>query len=187
MPVVCRGKRVGRAIRAELSEDMTRLQGIWVGAGLRGTRYIPAEEIQMLGQVAIMADSLGTRRRMTASPLFQRATATNGIRLGAVTGAEVDEISLRVTALELSRGFWDDLLTRRQRISRFTASRDRGDIIIDTAEFAKEGEVDEGWHDQRADRGNADRLGSGDDVRRHELADRAQVEPDRQEDRKLDI
>lgn len=187
MPVVCRSKRVGRALRGELTDDLTRLKGIWVGAGLRGTRWIPSEALQMLGQVAILADGLGTRRRMECAPLLRRAVATDGTRLGAVTGAEIDELSFAVTALELSRGLWDDLTDRRLCVSTYTANRENGEVIIDLSDSTKEGLIDEGRHDQGPDRGDADRLGGSDGVRRDELADRAQMEPEGEADRELDL
>lgn len=187
MPVVCRGRRIGRLLRAELSEDLTRLGGIWVGAGLAGTRYLPAEALQILGRVAVIADSRGTRRRMTSQPLFRRATATDGARLGAVTGAEIDEVSFAVTALELSRGLWDDLFARRARVDRFTVNRETGEVIVDPAGQTREGCIDEGRHDQGTVHRHADRLGSGHGVRRDELADREAVEPEGEADRKLDL
>ena len=187
MPVVCRGRRIGRLVQAELEDDLSRLRGIWVSAGPRGTRWIPAEALELLGRVAILSDGCGTRRRMRFAPLFRRATATDGTRLGAVTGAEIDELSFAVTALELSRGFWDDLMTPRPRVRRFTANRETGEILIDPAELEKEGWSDEGRNDQGPADRHADRLGGGDDVRRDELADRAQVEPGGEEDRQLDL
>ena len=187
MPVVCRSRRIGRALRGELSDDLTRLKGIWVGAGLRGTRYIPSEALQMLGDVAILTDSLGTRWRMHCTPLMRRAVSTDGTRLGAVTGAEIDELSFAVTALELSRGLWDDLAHSRLYVTAYTANRENGEVIVDLTETAKEGWNDEGRNDQGTDYRDAARLRGGDGVRRDELADRAQVEPEGEADRELDF
>ena len=187
LPVVCRGRRVGRLLQAVLSEDLTRLQGIWVGAGLRGTRWISADELQLLGQVAVMSDSPGIRRRMTVSPLLRRATATDGARLGAVTGAEIDEVSLSVTALELSQGLWDDLFSHRLSVHSYTANRETGEIVVDLTGDAREGYSDEGRHGEGPDGRHGDRLGGGDGVRRHELADGEEVEPEGQDDGKLDL
>lgn len=174
-------------LQAELEDDLSRLSGIWVSAGLRGARWLSAESLELLGRVAILSDGCGVRRRMRIAPLFRRATASDGTRLGAITGAWIDEISFAVTALELSRGLWDDLVTHRQRVSHFTANRETGEIIIDPAELEREGWNDEGRHDQGTGRRDADRLSGGDGVRDDELADRAQVEPGGQEDRELDL
>lgn len=187
MPVVCDRRRVGRLLRAELSEDMTRLRGIWIGAGLLGTRWICAEDLQILGEAAILADSCGERMPMRCTPLFNRAVSTDGLRLGVITGAEIDAISFAVTSLELSRGFWEDLSHRRERVTRYTANRQTGEIVIDSVEEAKEGFYDEGRHGQGADHRCSDRLGGSDGIWRHELADGAEMEPEGPQDRQLDF
>ena len=185
--VICRGRRIGRLLRADLNDGMDRLRGIWVGAGLRGTRFIPAEDLELLGQSAVMSDTWGERRRMDAVPLFHRAVSTDGVRLGAITGAQIDELSFRVTALELSRGLWDDLFDCRLPIRRYTANRLSGEVIIDPAATDREEGFDEGRNDEGPDRGHVDRHGGRDGLRGDELADRAQVEPGGQENRQLDL
>jgi len=137
-PVVVNGKRAGRVIQAELSEDLSILKGIWLDAGLRGTRFIPSDSLAMLGKVAVMADDMGKRMRLRSEPLFRRAIGSDGRRLGAVTGAEIDELSFRVEALEISRGIWDDLLCGRMRYEQFTINREDGNVLIDAAKTEKE-------------------------------------------------
>lgn len=187
MPVVCGKRRLGRLLRAELTEDLRRLEGVWISAGLRGTRFIPSEELGLLGEVAVVAEGVGARRRMRSKPLFMRALSTDGRRLGAVTGAEVDEVSFAVTALELSAGVWDDLARPRRRVTRYTVDRERGEVIIDPADADEEVEGYEGRHGEGPDHGHADRRIGGDDLRRDELADGEEVEPEGQADRQLDL
>ena len=186
MPVVCGSRRVGRLLRAELTEDLRQLEGVWISAGARGTRYIPAEALEMLGQVAVIAEDSGSRRRMRPKPLLMRAVSTDGRRMGAITGAEIDEVSFAVTALELSAGLWDDLLWGRRRVTRYTVNRDNGEVIVEPAEA----ETEVNTHEERTveghARGDADRRLGGDNVRRHELADGEEVEPEGQADRQLD-
>lgn len=133
MPVLCQRRRLGRLMQAELSRDLTRLEGIWVDGGLRGTRYVPAEQLAMIGEVAVLSDGRGTRRRCDARPLFLRAVDAAGERVGAIVGAEVDELSFQVRALELTRGLWDELWRGRERVERFTAQPERGLVIVSEA------------------------------------------------------
>ena len=186
LPVVCDGRRYGRVLRADLSDDLRHMEGIWVGAGLRGARYIPSERLQMLGSVAVLADCAGQRRRMEPSRLPMRAVSTDGRRLGAVTGAELDELSFQVTALELSAGVWDDLVGGRGRVTRYTVNPDKGEVVIDPAEYETEGEYHEERFDEGASHGHADRRLGGDDLRGDELADGEEVEPEGAADRQLD-
>lgn len=187
MPVVVHNRRIGRVVQAELSKDLTRLNGLWVDAGLRGTRLIPAESLQMIGTVAVVADDAGARKRCKAEPLLYRAIGTDGRRLGAITGAEIDELSFRVEALELTGGLWDDLLYGRIRIRRFTLNRENGAVLIDIAEAEKEETNYEERNDEGTDHRSADRRFGGDDLRHHELAGSPQNEPAGQEDRPLDL
>lgn len=184
MPVVVNDRRSGRVIQVELSDDLHRMAALWVDAGLRGTRRIPAEHLAMLGRVAVVADDLGHRCRLKAKPLFRRAVSTDGARLGAVTGAEIDELSFAVESLELSEGLWEDLTLGRTRIRSFISGNENGDVIVDAAE--REEPIHEKWHDEGADYRCAHRWNRGDDVWDYELADRQADEPSGTQNRTVD-
>ncbi len=139
MPVICNRKKIGRVIQAQLSSDLSALEGIWVDCALRGTRYIAAEHIGTIGEVAIIADHRGKRRKMNAGTIIYRAVSTDGCRVGAITGAEIDEVSLMVSALELSRGFWDDIYNGRSVIRKYSVNADACEtVIVDSNEQNKE-------------------------------------------------
>ena len=130
MPVIFRRQKIGRVIQAQLSSDMRELEGIWVDCGLRGTRYIAADHIGTIGEAAVIADQRGKRRRMNTKPLICRAVSTDGRRLGAIVGAEIDEVNMMVSALELSRGVWDDIYYGRIRITRYNAGENSSEAIV---------------------------------------------------------
>jgi len=134
MPVVLGGRKIGRLVQAELSSDMSELSGIWVDCGLRGTRRIPAENLEMIGRKAVSVDSRGERRRCKTGFAIRRAVSTDGRRIGAITGAEIDELTFRVQALELSMGLWDDLCSGRRRVDRSAADVRAEVILRDSAE-----------------------------------------------------
>lgn len=185
LPVVVNNHRIGRVVQAELSTDLTQLLGVWIDAGLLGTRFIPADSLGMLGQVAVMADDCGKRRHCKTPPLFRRAVGTDGSRIGAITGAEIDELSFRVEALELTCGLWDDLLSGRMRISRFTLNRETGDVIVDAAENEKEEDDHEERYDEGSDYRRGNRRFGSHDVRHHELAVCQRAESADEKDRSL--
>ena len=187
MPVVCGQRRIGFLLQGVLTEDLRQLEGVWVSEGLRGTRYIPAEGLEILGRVAVLTEEVGKRGKPSIKPLLLRAVSTDGQRLGAITGALIDEVSFAVTALELSAGLWDDLLRGRQRVARYTVNRDSGEVIIDPAEIDGEEGSHEGRNDKGPDRRDADRRLGSDGVWRHELADGEKMEPEGQADRQLDL
>lgn len=138
MPVLCCGKKLGRLVQTDLSGDLKRLEGIWVDCGLKGNRYISADQLSMIGEFAVMADDRGRRRRCRASSLLCRACGTDGMRLGAVVGAEIEELSFLVSSLELTRGFWDDIYAGRSRVESYKVHPEKSDVIIgDSAEEAE--------------------------------------------------
>lgn len=130
MPVICEKQKIGTVIGADLSDDLRQLEGVWMDCGLPGTRYIPSDLLVMIGSVAVMTDAHGQRRRMHSKKLLYRAISTDGRRIGAITGAEIDEISFLVTALELARGLWDDLISGRDRVTDYSVSPDALEVIV---------------------------------------------------------
>ena len=132
LPVIRNGKRIGRAACVELTEDLTRMRGLYVDCGLRGGRYLPEQSISVMGEVSILADERGKRASARNSALLRRALSTDGQLLGAVSNAMIDEATRTVEALELSRGFIDDLFLGRRWIRQFTVNRDSGDVIFPT-------------------------------------------------------
>lgn len=138
MPVISGGRKVGRLLAADLSDDLKQLEGIWADCGFKGTRYIPSESLSMIGEMAVFTDNLGRRQRITSEPLLRRAVSTDGRRLGAIVGAEIDEVSFLVRALEMTNGFWDDLLSARRRVEAFSAEPAANEVIVlDSADHSE--------------------------------------------------
>lgn len=135
LPVISNGKRIGRVVRCELSEDLSMLEGIWITAVFFGSRFIPRDHLGVLGEVSIVSDTAGCRRRCRDKGVLRRAVGTDGSRIGAITGAEIDELTFRVQALELSCGVWDDLLNGRKRVQTFTLNQATGSVVIDDSEI----------------------------------------------------
>ena len=140
MPVICTRRKIGRLVQADLSADLRRLEGIWVDGGLKGSRYIPTEHLSMIGERAVISDVRGQRKKCTGRPLLYRAVSTDGSRIGAIVGAEVDEISFQVRALELTRGFWDDLYLGRSRVESFNTQEGSVIVLDSTQDFEREDE-----------------------------------------------
>ena len=130
MPVLYGGRKLGRLIQAELSGDLRRMEGIWVDCGLKGTRFITADHLAMIGDMAVHSDDRGIRRRCSSEGLLIRAVGTDGARIGAVVGVEIDELSFLVTALEVTHGYWDDLYAGRSRCEHFSLREGRSEVII---------------------------------------------------------
>lgn len=185
MPVVVANRRLGRVIQIALSDDLTRAEGIWLDAGLRGTRYVPMDSVRLIGSVAITADDAGKRRAMRAQPLFRRAISTDGQRIGAITGAEINALSFQVEALEVSVSVWSDLLYGRAHALSFTADRENGSVIIDWPLPERTDSQDEERNDEGTRSRRTDRLLRCDSLWDHELADCKADEPTGSQNRRM--
>jgi len=119
-------------------EDLQKIHGLYLHCGLTGSRFIECAQLDMIGEVAVLAHAAGRRSPLNQRPLFRRALAPDGQRIGAITDTLIDENSLCIEALELSRGYLDDLSRAREYVRQFTVQKN-GDIIVGSAEGGKEG------------------------------------------------
>lgn len=113
LPVILGAKQIGLVERGVLAENGKCLRGLLVREGLRAARWVDAKSITLLGQLSILCSAPPVRPpRDSAFKLF-RVTDANGLRIGLVTDALLDEETLCVTALEISAGPLDDLIDGR--------------------------------------------------------------------------
>ena len=139
LPVIMNGKSAGSVMRGVLAEDGRSLRGIVMRGGLRGARWLPREQISLIGQVSVIADGKPRRVPKDAAYRLFRVTDPEGARLGVVTDALLNEETLRVAALEISGGPVDDLIDGRWYATAFhvqpngevghvTVPGDRGEV-----------------------------------------------------------
>ena len=129
MPVVCDGARIGRVLYVQLTPELGRMAGLHVDCGLRGRRYIPAEQVRMLGEVAVLVEKGFAKTKAPAS-LPRRALSPDGVHLGCITGAWLDERTHGVDSLELSGGILEDLFSGRVRVRCYHIQKDSGEVIV---------------------------------------------------------
>ena len=113
LPVLLNGKPSGSVLRGVLAEDGRSLRGIVIRGGLRGTRWLPRDQISMVGQLSVIANGRAKRVPRDAAYHLFRVSDAEGTRLGIVTDALLHEETLRVAALEISGGPIDDLIEGR--------------------------------------------------------------------------
>ena len=113
LPVVINGKQRGSVLRGVVSEDGKTVRGLVIRGGLRGTRWLPREQIVLVGKVSVIARGKAGRVPKYAGYHLFRVTDPEGTRVGIVTDALFNEETLRVSALEISGGPLDDLIDGR--------------------------------------------------------------------------
>lgn len=137
LPVVCEGEAVGRLSQVRLDDSLTRVEGVYLYCGLAGTRYIECADLDLLGEVAVLARSRGRRAAAPPARPPRRAIGPGGARLGAITDALIDEERFTVCSLELSRGYLEDLAFGRSRVCHYSVCPD-GEVLIDQTEGGSE-------------------------------------------------
>lgn len=133
MPVIHAGRRLGLVAYVMPDEDFQKIHGLYLHCGLTGSRFIECAQLDMIGEVAVLAHAAGRRSPLNQRPLFRRALAPDGQRIGAITDTLIDENSLCIEALELSHGYLDDLALGRTHVRQFSICKN-GDIIVGNAE-----------------------------------------------------
>lgn len=174
MPVILGGRRIGHVACLTLDEGLTRVTGLRIARGLRGNRFIPASAVSLLGDVAVLVTDEGVRAGEERGLTIRRATATDGQILGAITGALIDERTLKVAALEMTSGWWEDLVRGRKYVHGWTVGLN-GVILECDGEGGSEREERNFYGD---DRGRGDRRGGAGGAGPYGYADAAPDEAD---------
>ena len=113
LPVILNGQPGGNVLRGVLEKDGRTLRGVVIRGGLNGTRWLPRSSIDLLGQFSLIGRGKPEKVPKDAGYRLFRVTDPEGERIGIVTDALLNEKTLRVTALEISSGPLDDLITGR--------------------------------------------------------------------------
>jgi len=132
LPVIQSGRQIGVVVRGVLSRDGKRLSGLVVRDGLMSSRWIDAQGVDLLGDISVLSSISPVRLPKSADYKLFRVTDANGLRIGIVTDALLDEETLRVTALEISSGPVDDLVDGRFFATRYDVKslNNTGHVII---------------------------------------------------------
>ncbi len=133
MPVLRNGHRLGRVSYVLPDNTLHSVSGLYLCCGIAGSRFIECADLDMIGSVAIFAHGSGKRMPLNRQPLLLRAFSSDGQRIGAITDAIINENTLAIEALELSRGYLDDLTHGRERIRQYTVQKN-GDVVVESRE-----------------------------------------------------
>ena len=134
LSVIVEGKAIGSVLRGVLTVDGRSLRGIVMRGGLLGARWLPRDQIALVGRVSVSAAGKPQRVPKDATYRLFRVTDGAGERLGIVTDALLHEETLRVAALEISAGPVDDLIDGRWYATAYQVrpAGDTGHVTIQT-------------------------------------------------------
>ena len=133
LPVILESRELGRVSAVDPEDDLRALRGIYFSCGFMGTRFVPRDKLDLIGDVAVLVHAPGRKSPPCAPALPRRALSPDGARLGVITDAIVDEETFAIPMLELSGGYLDDLTRGRDLVGAFSVTQN-GDVVIETSE-----------------------------------------------------
>ncbi len=132
MPVVCEetGKKIGRVKSVFADKQLLNLTGLTVSSGFGRNAFYPRESISLLGMRAIVIS--GGKSAEEAGEVFsiRRAVDVSGEMIGAVTNAYLDEETLKIECLEISRDIFSDIARGRRIHRHYTVNGETGECVI---------------------------------------------------------
>lgn len=134
LPVMCGGQRMGFVSALCLSPDVHDVIGLNLQRAFRSGIFVPESGIRRLGDRFVEIERPQSQKAR-APAKFSPACDAQGMQLGVITDAAIDEKTLHVAALEISFGPLDDLIGGRRWVHRFTAEADTGRIVISLPEW----------------------------------------------------
>lgn len=135
LPVVSDGKVLGQVEQAVLTPDGRYLRGMVVRRGFGGARWLDASQVQVLGQVSVIAMGAPTRMPRDAAFAWGSVRDTAGLELGRVTDVYLSGEMYRVLALEITLGPLEDVRCGRMLARTFFVHPmpgDPGQVLIPT-------------------------------------------------------
>lgn len=132
MPVILSdgGKKLGRVLKVSINEALDGLDGIWIAGRFGKARFCSREDIEMLGDVAVIVGKISDRAPRGQAFRIRRALDASGSLIGAVVGVYIDEETMKAECVDVSLGFWEDVAKGRQLVRRYAVIRDRGDVAV---------------------------------------------------------
>ena len=144
LPVILRGRMIGRVERAVITRDGRSLRGLMIRRGLGGAKWIDSEQIAVLGEVSVIVDKETVRLPRDADFDLGMVKDTAGMTLGWVTDVLLNPATYRVTGLELTLGFMEELLGGRLIARSWTVIPGTDEVLVPCGyalETAKQSEL----------------------------------------------
>lgn len=120
LPVVLGERMVGHVERTVLSRDGRQLRGLMIRRGLGSARWVSREAVGVVGDVSVILSCAPARMPRDTDFSLRTVKDESGLTLGRVTDVWLCPETLSVTALEITLGPMEDLLTGRLRVTDWT-------------------------------------------------------------------
>ena len=130
LPVILRGRMIGRVERAVVTADGRGLRGLAIRRGLGGAKWVEARSIAVLGEVSVIIDREPSRLPREADFYLRMVKDTAGMTLGWVTDVFLNPETLHLTGLELTLGLMEELLGGRLIARSWTVVPGTNQVLV---------------------------------------------------------
>ena len=130
LPCVCGEKVVGHVERAVPDETGQQVQGFIIRRGLGSAKWADRRTVSVVGDVSVILREKPVRPPRGAEAALGPVKDEGGLTLGRVTDWWISKEQLGITALEVTLGLTEDLLTGRRRVSRWTVRAGEEGLLV---------------------------------------------------------
>lgn len=139
LPCVCGEKVVGHVERAVPDATGQQVQGFIIRRGLGSAKWADRSDVSVVGDVSVILRRRPSRMPRGADLHLGPVKDEGGLTLGRVTDWWIDQEGLGITALEVTLGVMEDLMTGRRRVLRWTVhpGEDGMQVLLPREEWDK--------------------------------------------------
>ena len=119
LPAVCGARVVGRVERAVPDETGRHVEGFIIRRGLGGAKFVRRSAVQVLGDVSLILREKPGRVPRGSEIALRTVKDEGGLTLGRVTDWWISREALDITALEVTLGLTEDLLSGRRTVHQW--------------------------------------------------------------------
>ena len=137
LPAVCGGRVVGHVERAVPDESGQQVTGFIVRRGLGSAKWADRSTVTVLGDVSVILGQEPGRVPKGSDLTIAAVKDESGLALGRVTDWWISRDSLHITALEITLGPVEDMLSGRRRIAQWAVQpgEDGATVLIPREEW----------------------------------------------------
>ena len=120
LPAICGEQVVGHVERAIPDAAGRQVSGFVIRRGLGGAKWADRSAVTVLGDVSLILGARPVRLPRDRDGAITAVKDEGGLTLGRVTDWWISRSDLNITALEISLGPLEDLLSGRRTIAKWT-------------------------------------------------------------------
>jgi uncharacterized protein YrrD len=137
LPAVCGGRVVGHVERAVPDENGQQVTGFIVRRGLGSAKWADRSTVTVLGDVSVILGQKPGRVPKGSDLTIAAVKDESGLALGRVTDWWISRDSLHITALEITLGPVEDMLSGRRKVTQWAVQpgEDGATVLIPREEW----------------------------------------------------